>query len=107
MTVLVQDLLSDLGRLSDLLNRVKAAFWASKVNKAKQFLDDGHHTAASEEMRSWFGGMGSLNDLVIHPVNGHAVSDKEMDAVNAELANLKSSLFIKLDRHLRDEGINR
>ena len=32
--------------------------------------------------------MGSLNDLVIHPLNGHKVSDSEADAVNQRLASL-------------------
>jgi hypothetical protein len=32
---------------------------------------------------SAFGGMGSINDLVLHPMNGHSISEAELDAVNS------------------------
>lgn len=44
-------------------------------------------------MLSAFGGMGSLNDLVIHPRNGHAIEDDEISAVNEELGRLTSAVY--------------
>ncbi|MBL8523403.1 MAG: hypothetical protein JNN20_06930 [Betaproteobacteria bacterium] len=41
-----------------------------------------------EHVLSAFGGMGSINDLVLHPINGHLIQENEIDAANAELANL-------------------
>ena len=40
-----------------------------------------------------FGGMGSLNDLVIAPVNDHAISNGEHSAVNARLDELRRELY--------------
>jgi hypothetical protein len=41
-----------------------------------------------EHFLSAFGGMGSINDLVLHPINGHLIQESETDAANTELANL-------------------
>ncbi|EWT02010.1 hypothetical protein N865_20315 [Intrasporangium oryzae NRRL B-24470] len=40
-----------------------------------------------------FGGMGSLNDLVIHPVNGHRIDESEIGVVNADFARLRSEMW--------------
>jgi hypothetical protein len=41
-----------------------------------------------EHLLSAFGGMGSINDLVIHPMNGHRVIEAEIKVVNDELQTL-------------------
>jgi hypothetical protein len=43
--------------------------------------------------RSSFGGMGSFNDLIIHPMNGHEIQDSEVDRVNNRLQELQTSIY--------------
>jgi hypothetical protein len=51
---------------------------AARIERGDKYGLDGLLTA--------FGGMGSLNDLVIHPLNGHRVSTDEVDTVNQRLS---------------------
>jgi uncharacterized protein DUF6966 len=37
--------------------------------------------------------MGSFNDLVIHPLNGHSVAAQEVGPVNEELDRLRSVMY--------------
>lgn len=36
--------------------------------------------------------MGSFNDLVIHPINGHSVATDRLDEVNVRLAELGGAI---------------
>jgi len=38
-----------------------------------------------EHFLSAFGGMGSINDLVIHSINGHQIAPSDVNAVNEKL----------------------
>jgi hypothetical protein len=37
--------------------------------------------------------MGSFNDLVLHPTNGHDLGESEIDVSNERLARLRSSIY--------------
>ncbi len=49
--------------------------------------------AGVQLIRSSFGGMGSFNDLIIHSLNGHSVSDNETDSVNERLRSLQGRIY--------------
>ncbi len=40
-----------------------------------------------------FGGMGSFNDLVLHPMNGHPVETNDVAEVNASLSDPRSTVY--------------
>jgi hypothetical protein len=40
-----------------------------------------------------FGGMGSINDLLLHPANGHKAPETDVDRVNEELRSLLSQVY--------------
>ena len=40
-----------------------------------------------------FGGMGSLNDLVIHPMNKHKISNDKVNEVNMELRSSLTKVY--------------
>jgi len=40
-----------------------------------------------------FGGMGSLSDLLLHPVNGHRIPETEVDRVNEALRSRLSQVY--------------
>ena len=46
--------------------------------------------------------MGSLDDLVIHPLNGHPVTDDELGPVNRQLSELLSQVH-RHGRRLKHE----
>jgi hypothetical protein len=60
-------------------------------------------------MLSAFGGMGSINDLVLHPMNGHKVDVNEVSTVNGRLNSLLERIYalvVKLKREEENAGKN-
>jgi hypothetical protein len=53
---------------------------------------------------SAFGGMGSIYDLVLHPINGHRVADSDLSNVNESLHVLLSEAW-ELAREIRNEAV--
>jgi hypothetical protein len=41
-----------------------------------------------KHLLSAFGGMGSITDLLLHPANGHKISEAEIDHVNDRLRSM-------------------
>jgi hypothetical protein len=52
-----------------------------------------HDAHGLDRLLSAYGGMGSFNDLVITPLNGHNVSAGDVDRVNRELSRLRSEMY--------------
>lgn len=59
-------------------------FWADRLDRDRQGVERGERHALDHVLAA-FGGMGSLNDLVLHPQNGHAVSPADVEPLNATL----------------------
>ncbi|WP_368497714.1 hypothetical protein [Herbiconiux sp. A18JL235] len=85
-----RELQESLRDLSVLLRAVGETPWADRCAQAAERVAAGGDPA---EVRRLFGGMGSLNDLVIHPVNGHAVADGQVDRINRALAGLRERIY--------------
>lgn len=39
-----------------------------------------------------FGGVGSFSDLYLHPVNGHPLSESDVDLANERLSDLRNAI---------------
>ncbi len=87
----IDDLINSLKELIGFLNKYGEVHWAKWYEEAKYLLDIRDSKGLEKIMRS-FGGMGSINDLVIHPENGHKVSG-DLGAINKELMGLISKLY--------------
>lgn len=86
------ELLSATGALSEFLRRYEEWHWANYVDRARQRIQDEGASGADDLLRA-YGGMGSLNDVVIHPANGHALAAESIDAVNTGLGQLRSRTY--------------
>ena len=84
-------LLRNLAAARDLLNSVGEDHWSGWMTTVHAELGslDAHGLT---RLLQAYGGMGSLNDLVIHPVNGHSIPDADVDRVNHSLAALRAAL---------------
>ena len=77
--------------MSTLLDGHGETNWSEWARSTADLVEqDGFDPAI---VRRSFGGMGSLNDLVIHPVNGHIIDLAEVDCVNVKLASLRSEIY--------------
>lgn len=78
--------------LDSLLTTYGELRWAELVRRNADLIQRGQRNGV-DSMLSAFGGMGSLSDVVIHPINGHQVEDDRIVPVNSELDRLRGDLY--------------
>ncbi|MDR6198528.1 hypothetical protein QE374_000437 [Microbacterium sp. SORGH_AS428] len=79
-----------LRELNTLLASVGETFWAQWAARAADRIAAGGDPG---DVRGVFGGMGSFNDLVIHPANGHSVTDDRIVDANRHLDELRERIY--------------
>ena len=57
-----------------------------------------------EDLLTAFSGMGSINDLLIHPINGHKIQESEVDTVNEKIKFLLSNIYSLAETLAREEA---
>jgi|SRR5919109_5151865 hypothetical protein len=50
-----------------------------------------------------FGGMGSISDLLLHPINGHRIPEAEIDRVNEALRSMLPQVYDLAQQLYREE----
>jgi hypothetical protein len=70
----------------ELLQSVHETFWSSRIRSVLDELDP-------REVLSWYGGMGSFNDLLIARVNGHQVPPGGEQSMNDALDRLRRRAY--------------
>ena len=80
-----------LAELQDLLDDVGERFWARWARERAAALAWGR--LEPHDLRYVLGGLGSLNDLVLHPANGHDIDRDDVDELNARLTRLRAHLW--------------
>lgn len=76
-----------------LLRSIGEIFWADKIKAVIQDSDKGLDIYKLEEILSWYGGMGSLNDLIISVHNDHVLNGQDEEKLNDELAKLRDDIY--------------
>lgn len=56
-----------------------------------------------EHALSAFGGMGSVNDLILHPMNGHNLHESDIENVNEKVRCLLRRIYALGDKLKREE----
>jgi len=75
-----------------LLDRVSEHHWAGWLREALSRIEQDDFYGI-ERVLSAYGGMGSFNDLLIHPLNGHSGTEVECAAVNERLDTLRTEVY--------------
>lgn len=82
------ELLMVLESLSELLREVgDEAHWVNWFERDANCLRMGDFYGIEHFLRA-FGGMGSISDLVLHPLNGHRIAEDEVSGTNKRLQEL-------------------
>jgi len=76
-----------------LLRSVGETFWAEKIQFALKKGGNSIDIYLLEEILSWYGGMGSFNDIIISRYNDHLVDEKDEEKLNDELYRLRSQIY--------------
>lgn len=75
----------------DILARVGESFWVGKLDQLLAKPDLSSRDA--KEVLSWFGGVGSFNDVLISAVNGDQVAPADEDVVNDRLSDARHRIY--------------
>jgi len=76
-----------------LLRKVGENFWAEKLLQILKESSSSLDKDLIEEIISFYGGMGSFNDLIISHHNDHVVKEKNENRLNNELAKLRNEIY--------------
>ena len=79
-----------------LLERVKEKQWSTEIRKMINKPNNDLHEM-KKSLLTWFGGMGSLNDLIISNVNGHLIDSQDEDEVNSRFCKIKENLYLLIN----------
>jgi hypothetical protein len=81
------ELADSIERLARFLRDQNESFWADKLDQDAVWIrkDDAYGV---DRFLGLFGGMGSLNDLVFHPLNGNCEEGEEAD-LNEQFQGLR------------------
>lgn len=98
----IEELASVIQEASELLISVGETHWGQWLERDAELIRNSDFRGV-EHVLSAFGGMGSINDLVIHPINGHSVQESETAAVNSMLESLLSLVAYKAKKLYNEE----
>ncbi len=99
----IKCLANSLESASEFLLKYGVPSWSSWLAKDARLIRNGDFYGV-EHLLSAFGGMGSLNDLVLHPINGHPVPDTDVNRVNDEWQAMLSDISTKARKLAREGG---
>ena len=85
-----------------LLRSIGETFWSDKIQFALKKGGNSIDIYLLEEILTWYGGMGSFNDLMISRYNGHLLDEKDEEKLNDELNRLRSQIYQEAMRLKRD-----
>lgn len=89
MKTLIQQLMT----CEALLRSVGEDFWANKIQSILKRGRDRLELYLLEDILSWYGGMGSFNDLLISKYNDHLVEGKNEEKLNEDLSRLRNEIY--------------
>ena len=101
--VVMEVLVQLLTECEALLRKVDELFWADKIRHTLKKGNRALDLYSLEDILSWYGGMGSFNDLIISTHNDHLVDDKDEDEINKKLSSLRSKIYqeaLRLQRQM-------
>ena len=78
------ELVNQLAECAAFLRACSEVKWAQWLEKSASLLRSGQITGIDHYNKA-FGGMGSINDLVLHPINGHTIEESEINSANEKL----------------------
>jgi hypothetical protein len=90
---MMQKLIQLLISCEALLRGVRERFWANKIREVLSKSENGLDLYLLEEILSWYGSMGSINDLIISKHNDHTIDLKDENELNDELSRLRNQIY--------------
>ncbi len=99
----IEKLIALLEETGQFLRKYDETHWAGWLADCEERLRCGD-AEGIERLMGAYGGMGSLNDLMLHPVNRHRLSEADVKAANERLALFRNALY-GMAREIQGEGV--
>ena len=77
----------------ELLEAVNEKFWLNKIKVVIGKASNDWDVKLLDEIISWYGGMGSFNDLIICNSNGHILKKEDEKRVNNKLSEIRTHIY--------------
>ncbi|WP_033289971.1 DUF6966 domain-containing protein [Amycolatopsis jejuensis] len=87
----IGELAADIDALLVLFERVDEQHWTRWASAVRTDIANSDAHCLTRVLGA-YGGMGSFNDLLIHPLNGHRVTLSDVDDVNRQLDGLRTRI---------------
>ncbi len=94
----LNELLSNLVKCEKLLKDVGEEFWSSNLRNIIQQYTDEWSPSSIDRILSWYGGMGSFNDLMISTHNGHMIDEGDEEKLNDELDLIRDEIYLEANK---------
>jgi len=88
----IQKLIDSLDEAQSLLDQYGVTDWGNWLEKDARLIKNLDFYGI-EHLLSAYGGMGSINDLVIHHINGHKIKEPEVNSVNERFDLLRTKIY--------------
>jgi hypothetical protein len=99
----IAELEKSIQEAADLLHAYEETHWENWL-RVNLHLIQNRQMRGLEGMLRAYGGMGSINDLYLHPHNGHKLKEAEVDSVNDSLGRLLGRIYALCDKLRREES---
>lgn len=93
----LKELCRSIQLLVALLESAGETHWTNWLRTDLRRLKSGD-THAVQHLLQAFGGMGSFNDLFIHPLNDHPAGENDVRQINERLSALRSDTYELADK---------
>ncbi|RIK78823.1 MAG: hypothetical protein DCC68_14300 [Planctomycetota bacterium] len=81
-----------LSELEEFLRECQVYGWANRIDELLHSKLSLPHRAT--KVRSWFGGMGNLDDVIICRENGDAIADRDYERVNGKFRHFLAEIRV-------------
>lgn len=98
----MDEILTNLKECEALLRGVEEKFWADTLLDIIIGWDTKPVNVTLDKILSMYGGMGSINDLIISRHNGHAVDCTTEEKVNNNFNKLRAALYDQTVREKKE-----
>ena len=78
------ELVCELEECAQMLRSCSETHWATWLEKSIALIKQGNFRGI-EHFEGAFGGMGSINDFIIHPINGHSIDEIDAERYNEKM----------------------
>jgi hypothetical protein len=86
------ELIEVLAETSQLLRAHNETHWSEFLESSRRLVEERDFRGV-DQVFGGFGGMGSFNDVLTHPLNGNSIDASDVPSLNERFQSLKSNIW--------------